>query len=245
MRTSARLGAFLAGTALVLGLAGAVPAVSAGATTAPTFSAPVWFPLASPVLMGCVEDNPGCPAAQVSTYWSWDIRGQNETAHEYHQKIFAMGSGIVHVLYNHQGCGAAHENHGNTLWINHGNGVISTYEHLSSHFLVKDGDQVTARTPIAHMGQSGYTGCQVHPSVRFVAIAVKHGVRIVHGRPSGGDYIQVKHTDTCVHGTKTSWPQQLPGNDGSWTRWYHVPVGTPIPNTSDHRSCVSAQATAG
>lgn len=245
MRIPRRIGAVLAGCALVLGLAGAVPAVAAsgavlpGASTAHPYSDPIWFPLASDALMGCVKDNPGCPPTGIQDYWTWDIRGQNEAAHVYHQKVYAMGAGIVHVLANHQGCGGAREVHGNTLWIDHGAGVISLYEHLSSHFLVHDGDYVSARTPIAYMGQSGYTKCHQNPGVRFLALLVKHDATLTKSGGFTGNYVQIKTTFTCVHGSKESWPQNLPGNDGSWTRWYHVPVGTDIPNTSNSRPCIN------
>jgi hypothetical protein len=88
------------------------------------------------------------------------------------------------------------------------------------------------------MGQSGYKLCAQKPTVRFLAVVVMHDAAPTKSGGIAGTYVQVKTTYACVNGTKTPWPQQLPGNDGSWHRWYDVPVNTPIPDTNNHRACI-------
>ena len=67
---------------------------------------------------------------------------------------------------------------------------------------------------------------------------VKHDAKVTKQGHPGGTYVQVKHTYSCVNGSRVTWPQEMPANHGTWTRWYDVPVGTEIPNTSDDRACV-------
>jgi hypothetical protein len=191
-------------------------------------------------------DNRECPPAQIQRYWAWDIMAERERKGQYTQKVYAMGAGIVHIQFRHQGCGGSHEARGNVLWINHGGGVISTYLHLADHFLVHDGDYVSARTPIALVGNSGYKLCHQKPYERFLAVVVKHDARVVHGNTIIGDNVQVKQTYSCAGGQPAAWPQQMPGHTGhqGWNRWYDVPVGTPIPHTSGDRSCIPAPNTA-
>ena len=220
--------------------------VHAFAMTSHPFSDPVWFPVAHPQKMGCMWNNKGCPPPQIQKYWAWDIMAEREHKGQYHQKVYAMGAGIVHIQFRHQGCGGSHEARGNTLWINHGGGVVSTYLHLADHFLVHDGDYVSARTPIAYVGNSGYKLCHQKPYERFLAVTVQHNARVIHRNTIIGDNMQVKQTYACVNGQKVTWPQQLPGHTGhqGWNRWYNVPVGTPIPHTSGDRGCIPAPATA-
>lgn len=219
--------------------------VHAFAVTSHPFSDPVWFPLASAEKMGCMWNNPGCPSAQIQNFWAWDIMAKREYHHRFQQKVYAMGAGIVHIGDDGQGCGGPQENRGNWLWINHGGGVISMYQHLAGHFLVHDGDYVSARTPIAHVGNSGYRLCKEKPYERFLAVVVRHNARVAHGGGLVGDNMQVLHTYVCRHGHAVLWPQHMPGHGGrGWNRWFNVPVGTKIPKTSPHRSCIPAPATA-
>ena len=116
---------------------------------------------------------------------------------------------------------------------------------LADHFLVKNGDYVSARTPIAHVGNSGYKMCHQKPNVRFLAIVVKRDARRTANGGMTGTYTQVTHTYACVHGRRVDWPQQLPGHNGQgWSRWHSVPVDVPIPATDPHRTCIPAPATA-
>lgn len=214
------------------------------ATTSHPYSDPVWFPLATSSLMNCMWNNPGCPASQVQPYWGWDINAPHEAAGQFHHKVYAMGAGIVHILADNQGCGGPDEERGNVLYINHGGGVISMYSHLANHFLVHDGDYVSARTPIGYVGNSGYKSCNQKPNVRFLAVVVKNDARRAPGGGMTGNYTQVTHTYACVHGHRVDWPQHLPGHHGKgWTRWHHVPLGTAIPATSGQRSCIPAPNT--
>ena len=161
MRIPVRLGAIFSAAAFVVGLVVSMPA-GAGADVLPhaakahPYSDPVWFPLASLAHMQCMRDNPSCGTGTPTERWTWDIGGEREPAGEFHQKVYAMGAGIAHVIAKNQGCGGSNENRGNSMFIDHGNGIYSVYSHLAGHFLVHDGDYVSARTPIAYIGNSGY-----------------------------------------------------------------------------------------
>jgi hypothetical protein len=219
--------------------------VHAFATTSHPYSDPVWFPLATPQKQGCMWNNRGCPSQQIQKFWAWDIMAQREPAGQYHQKVYAMGAGIVHIGATGQGCGDSHESRGNWVWINHGGGVISAYQHLSGPLLVHDGDYVSARTPIAYVGNSGYHLCKEKPYERFLAVVVRHDARVAHGGGLVGTNVQITKTYACKHGHKVLWPQHMPGHHGhGWNRWFDVPVATPIPKTSGSRSCIPAPATA-
>lgn len=228
----------LAATAVTV-LTSAGPAAATVRTHASThhpYSNPVWMPVSSAAVMNCMKNNPGCPPNQVDKQWSWDIGGQDEPVGRYSQKVYAMGAGIVHVLATGQGCGGNDENRGNTLYIDHGNGVISMYSHLAPTLLVRSGDYVSARTPIGYMGNSGYTRCHTNPTYRFVAVVVEHHSRTVNGGAGVfGEYVQVTHTYTCIRGERVEWPQQL---GSGYPSWYHVRVGASIPSTDSSRSCI-------
>ena len=232
-------------SAILIPAGPAAAQIRAHATTAHPYSNPVWFPVANATVMNCMWDNPGCPPSQVQPYWGWDIAGLREPAGQFHQKVYAMGAGVVHVLAQHQGCGGSNEQRGNVLYVDHGAGVISMYSHLAGHFLVQDGDYVSARTPIGYLGNSGYKLCKEKPEVRFLAVVVKHDARRAPNGGMTGTYMQVTHTYACVQGQRVDWPQQLPGHSGlGWSRWHSVPLGVPIPATSSLRGCIPAPATA-
>lgn len=231
----------LALSAILIPAAPAAAQVHAYATLAHPYSDPVWYPLAGYSEMGCMKNSPGCPPNEVQPEWSWDIQGKSGVNHE---KVYAMGAGEVHILAQHQGCGGSKESRGNVLYIDHGAGVISMYSHLADNFLVHDGDFVSARTPIAYVGNSGYRLCHEKPDVRFLAVVVKHDSRRAPNGGMTGTYVQVKHTYACVNGQKVEWPQNLPARSTGWARWYNVPLNTPIHTSSAQRSCIPAPATA-
>lgn len=58
--------------------------------------------------------------------------------------------------------------YGNRIWIEHGGGVVTTYNHLlDSSFAVSNGQQVARGKPIASVGSTGYsTGAHLHFEVR-------------------------------------------------------------------------------
>lgn len=53
---------------------------------------------------------------------------------------------------------------GNTVWIDHGDGIVTGYFHMEDgSLLVRQGDQVTAGQQLGSMGQTGYAfGCHLH-----------------------------------------------------------------------------------
>ena len=58
--------------------------------------------------------------------------------------------------------GGVFEPGGNRVEIDHGNGLISTYNHLDS-IAVRSGDSVSVGQAIARVGSTGWsTGCHLH-----------------------------------------------------------------------------------
>jgi len=73
--------------------------------------------------------------------------------------VLSAGTGEVSFVGQRSG-------YGNTVEIDHGNGIVSRYGHLSA-FLVKEGQKVTTGTPIAKVGSTGRsTGPHLHFEVR-------------------------------------------------------------------------------
>lgn len=71
-------------------------------------------------------------------------------------KVYAADSGVVRAAGWHPWGG------GNRVEIDHGNGLITTYNHLES-IAVHSGDQVQAGQAIARVGSTGWsTGCHLH-----------------------------------------------------------------------------------
>lgn len=71
-------------------------------------------------------------------------------------KVYAADSGVVRAAGWHSWGG------GNRVEIDHGNGLITTYNHLES-IGVRSGDQVQAGQAIARVGSTGWsTGCHLH-----------------------------------------------------------------------------------
>jgi hypothetical protein len=131
-----------------------------------------------------------------------------------------MGAGIVHVESTGWRCNGT-QSRGNWLYIDHGNGTRSEYGHLG-RILVHTGDRVTARTPLAVVGQSGYSKCATYPGIRYLWLGVRHG--------SG--YYHFRDTFTCVNGRRVVWPQQLPR---PYAEWNSVPAHTTLPSST--RNC--------
>jgi murein DD-endopeptidase MepM/ murein hydrolase activator NlpD len=73
--------------------------------------------------------------------------------------VLSAGTGEVSFVGQRSG-------YGNTVEIDHGNGIVSRYGHLSA-FLVKEGQKVTTGTPVAKVGSTGRsTGPHLHFEVR-------------------------------------------------------------------------------
>jgi murein DD-endopeptidase MepM/ murein hydrolase activator NlpD len=73
--------------------------------------------------------------------------------------VLSAGAGTVTFIGQRSG-------YGNTVEIDHGNGIVSRYGHLSA-FLVKEGQSVTVGMPIARVGSTGRsTGPHLHFEIR-------------------------------------------------------------------------------
>ena len=74
-------------------------------------------------------------------------------------KVFSAGAGTVTFVGVISG-------YGNVVEVTHGNGLVTRYGHLSS-FIAKEGQKVSAGTPIARVGSTGRsTGPHLHFEVR-------------------------------------------------------------------------------
>ena len=187
-----------------------------GASTAHPYSDPVWWPLRTETKMDCYSGNPGCDNPRQHPTWLMDVVSTQGSSRPF-EPVYAMGAGIVHYgVYSNQGCGGVH-GRGNWLWIDHGNGTLSSYGHLAWPFKVPNGAYVTPKTQIALIGNSGYSNCYKYPWLHYIDIAVKRGA--ANGIPSG-QYVQFFHLFACVNGVRQSWPAQLNRN---WRVWNDVP----------------------
>ena len=84
-----------------------------------------------------------------------------DIAGPYNTPIYAAEDGVVEAVNHMWG------EYGNTIIINHGNGIKTLYAHLNG-FLVSEGQRVTRGDHIAKMGSTGYsTGSHLHFEVRI------------------------------------------------------------------------------
>jgi murein DD-endopeptidase MepM/ murein hydrolase activator NlpD len=71
--------------------------------------------------------------------------------------------------------------YGNTVEVTHGTGLVTRYGHLSA-FIAKEGDIVSAGTPIAKVGSTGRsTGPHLHFEVRRQNVALDPGKYLAAG----------------------------------------------------------------
>jgi murein DD-endopeptidase MepM/ murein hydrolase activator NlpD len=79
--------------------------------------------------------------------------------------VFAAGAGVVSFVGQISG-------YGNAVEIDHGNGLVTRYGHLSG-FIAQKGDKVVAGTPIARVGSTGRsTGPHLHFEFRRNDVAI-------------------------------------------------------------------------
>lgn len=200
----ARLRALLLGSvALALGASALVgvsgstppPAEAAPALTAPSaahpYSDPTWFPLRTPVSIGCAKS--GCGTKADHGYFAIDLLGdQGDPVH-------AAGAGIAHVGGDSGACKTSGETSGGRwIWVDHGGGVVSRYHHLDS-IRITDGERVTPATTIGTMGHSG----DVPPcTTNYLHFEVRHG-------GVNGERVDFGPLNGCVAGRPVRLPQAL------------------------------------
>ena len=74
--------------------------------------------------------------------------------------VYATAAGVAHVIRSDSG-------YGNHVVLEHGNGWITVYAHLSQ-FLVRDGDVVRRGDPVGRSGSTGFsTGPHLHYEIRY------------------------------------------------------------------------------
>lgn len=130
---------------------------AAGATNLTTsvahpYSDPLWFPLRTPVKIGCA--NKGCDNGPGHGYWAINFLGTKDAP------VYAAGAGVAHIGSNTGGCtqkgsdpsNVAHR--GKWVWVDHGGGRITQYRHLNS-IAIGEGQLVTPATRLGGMGSTG------------------------------------------------------------------------------------------
>ena len=156
---------------------------TAAPSAAHPYSDPLWFPLREPARISCVYTNCTQPDGDpYHGYWAIDLLGNLG------DPIYAAGAGVLHVgARGDGGChsGAADAS-GTWVWIDHGGGVVTRYNHLDT-ITATEGQLVTPATRIGTMGHEETTPCTanyLHFEVRTGGIT---GARIDPGALWGCD----------------------------------------------------------
>ncbi len=115
------------------------------------FSDPVWLPLRDPARVSCTYRNcTDSGGAYYHGYWAVDFLGERG------DPIHPAGAGVLHVGAVDGSCRTGTtESSGTWVWIDHGGGVVTKYNHLDSVTPGLDGQLVTPETQIGTMGHSG------------------------------------------------------------------------------------------
>lgn len=123
---------------------------SAHAAGVGQYSAPEWFPLRQPAMVGCALDNCSGPH---HGYWAVDFL---DPLNQKGDPIYAAGAGRVRVISRNNDCrsDAGRSYPGNYLMVDHGYGRESYYFHLDS-FAVEDLAWVDQNTVLGYMGSTG------------------------------------------------------------------------------------------
>ena len=115
-------------------LAEATPAAASSwaASGARPFSDPLWFPLREPARVSCTYSNPGTPAYPAGCgdyhgYWAMDLLGDRG------DPVHVAGAGVLHIGARDTSCRTSgSESSGTWVWVDHGGGVVTKYNHLDS-----------------------------------------------------------------------------------------------------------------
>jgi hypothetical protein len=141
-------------------LAEATPAAASSwaASGARPFSDPLWFPLREPARVSCTYSNPGTTAYPEGCggyhgYWAMDLLGDRG------DPVHAAGAGVLHIGARDTSCRTTgSESSGTWVWVDHGGGVVTKYNHLDSIADgLTEGQLVTPATRIGAMGSTGDT----------------------------------------------------------------------------------------
>jgi hypothetical protein len=212
------------------------------------FSDPVFHPLRNPARIGCVNGNPGVkntgePACMDAAgnplkhgYPAIDILGALD------DPIYAAGAGIFHPRPASPDCiperGEDKEYAGQYVWIDHGGGVVSRYQHLNTiNPALKDGDLVTPGTLIGTMGHSG-GDCDGARMIEYLHFEVRKGgekgkrAEVGFGPKGNG----VGSLYACVRGQTQEWPNAVDRTANNWNETIWHRFFTPASDSS----CVPA-----
>ncbi|GGO92862.1 hypothetical protein GCM10011584_30250 [Nocardioides phosphati] len=199
--TVAATAAAVAGLSMPSAHAPAAAAVTVDASH--PYSDPVWWPLRDWSQNDCYNTN--CTKDGKPHHGTWEmdldaIRQKNgvpDTHGEYptDDPVHAMGAGIVHIGAP-MPCDSRGSHRGNWVWVDHGNGVTSTYGHLGS-IRVTEGAYVTPSTQLGTVGQSG--SCTTS-TIQYLYLAVSRG----------GQLVEIKTMNACRAdtGARVTWPEE-------------------------------------
>ena len=142
--------------------AAAAPALETSASH--PYSDPTWFPLRTPARIGCAKS--GCGTSSDHGFYAIDLLGSLG------DPVYAAGAGVAHIGGDSGECsGSGEAERGRWVWVDHGGGVVSRYNHLDS-IAVADGQLVTPATRLGSMGHSG----DVPPcTTSYLHFEVRHG----------------------------------------------------------------------
>lgn len=209
------------------------------ASAAHPFSDPVYLPMRKPARAGCMNGNPGiksnrddaCIDPPKHGYAAMDMYGQLD------DPIHPAGAGIFHPKPASPDCVPKRDGelNGQAVYIDHGGGVESRYQHLNTiNKNLKDGDLVTPDMVIGTMGHSGGVCPVMHEHLHFEIR--KHGERadLGFGQKDGG----LGSLYACVRGTRQVWPRAIYNAD-NWNEVVWHDLITPESDTCD----VDVQAT--
>lgn len=178
-------------------------------------SAPEWFPLRGDHLIGCTYNGTGgvC-GGDYHPYWALDIKATKGEA------VYAAGAGKVTRAVVDQGGNCSIRiysaptrcpdgSRGNSVLIEHGAGLFSYYQHMTS-VTVKTGDWVDQNTVLGAAGDSGYSTSGFY-HLHFERRGTAAGSQQDPGSLKGcvGSALRLYPRDLTPAGAPTSW-QGLP-----------------------------------
>jgi len=228
--------------ALVAGLVGA--SGSSNATAAPVrpatiwpganyyhpYSAPIWFPLHSPVRANCIGSSTAnnssahCSHDHVGYYamnLSVPLYNPDNTRANPNPYVFSAGAGIVTKVVTGQTCNRTSSSvlPGNVVYVSHGGGVVAVYQHLYS-VAVGVGDYVSQKTLLGKVGATGAPCVNGVPAPSYLDFQV---------RKWGGYATLTNNVPTsigCIGTTTTAetWPKTLTRD-----QYYVSNPPTPLP----------------